>query len=179
MATHAMIDLETMGVEPRSKILTIGAVKFDPWHPGKGVWDEFYTRLDISAQEALGRTETPSTMDWWGRQEPAIIEEAFTDQDRLDPAGVMGALKQWFVGCDKIWSQGIAFDIVMLEDLCRQVSQPIAWQFYEVEDCRTILNRMTYDPRKGQNKAAHNALEDSRTQARALQEAFKHFEFKR
>ena len=31
MATHGMIDLETLGVEPDSVIITLGAVKFDPF----------------------------------------------------------------------------------------------------------------------------------------------------
>ena len=29
MATHGMIDLETLGVNPDSVIMTLGAVKFD------------------------------------------------------------------------------------------------------------------------------------------------------
>ena len=31
MATHGMIDLETLGVNPECAILTIGAIKFDPY----------------------------------------------------------------------------------------------------------------------------------------------------
>ena len=30
MATHGMIDLETLGVNPECVIITIGAIKFDP-----------------------------------------------------------------------------------------------------------------------------------------------------
>ena len=31
MATHGMIDLETLGVEPDAVIMTVGAIKFDPY----------------------------------------------------------------------------------------------------------------------------------------------------
>ena len=31
MATHGMIDLETLGVNPDSVLMTIGAVKFNPF----------------------------------------------------------------------------------------------------------------------------------------------------
>ena len=31
MATHAMIDIETLGTEPGSVVLSVGAVKFDPF----------------------------------------------------------------------------------------------------------------------------------------------------
>ena len=31
MATHGMIDLETLGVNPDSVLMTVGAVKFNPF----------------------------------------------------------------------------------------------------------------------------------------------------
>ena len=31
MATHGMIDLETLGVDPECVVLTIGAIKFNPF----------------------------------------------------------------------------------------------------------------------------------------------------
>ena len=31
MATHGMIDLETLGVNPDSVIITVGAIKFNPF----------------------------------------------------------------------------------------------------------------------------------------------------
>ena len=56
MAIHGMIDLETLGVEPDSVIITVGAIKFDPYtdvEPHSGL----YLRCDIEEQsEQLGRT---------------------------------------------------------------------------------------------------------------------------
>ena len=49
MATHGMIDLETLGVEPDSVIITVGAIKFDPYsdeEPHNGL----YLRCDIEEQ---------------------------------------------------------------------------------------------------------------------------------
>jgi len=31
MATHGMIDLETLGVNPDSVVMTLGAIKFNPF----------------------------------------------------------------------------------------------------------------------------------------------------
>ena len=31
MKTHAMIDIETLGTEPDCVVLSVGAVKFDPY----------------------------------------------------------------------------------------------------------------------------------------------------
>ena len=49
MSTHAMIDIETLGTMPNSVILSVGAVKFDPFkshkpHDGRPV---SYTHLTL------------------------------------------------------------------------------------------------------------------------------------
>ncbi len=90
---------------------------------------------------------------------------------------MLGALKKWCVGLDKVWAQGICFDIGMLEHMSYQFGHPIPWQFYQVEDSRTLINRMPVDPRKSFTFDAHNALEDARWQAKAVQLTFKHFGF--
>lgn len=177
MVAHAMLDLETLDITPQGVILTIGGVKFDPFHPGKEPHSDFYMRLEIENQEDRGRVINKDTLDWWSRQDLEIIEEALGDHDRHSVEAMLAALKKWFVGCDKVWAQGICFDISMLEDIHRQYGYPIPWQFYQVEDSRTIINRMPKDPRKDMNFAAHNALEDCRVQAKSLQIAFKHFNF--
>ena len=62
MAIHGMIDLETLGVEPDSVIITVGAIKFDPYtdvEPHSGL----YLRCDIEEQsEQLGRTIDDNTI---------------------------------------------------------------------------------------------------------------------
>ena len=49
MSTHAMIDIETLGTMSNSVILSVGAVKFDPFksddpHDGR------HWKLDVDAQ---------------------------------------------------------------------------------------------------------------------------------
>lgn len=174
MTTHVMLDLETLDTKPSSQILTIGAVKFSPFNLLEPR-DDFYYRFELDEQMGRERTVSESTMDWWSKQDDEIINEAFGDHNRHDVNIVLRALKKYMVGVDKVWSQGIAFDIPMLEDICTQFNEPIPWAFWAVEDCRTMLNRMPTDPRKDFTFAAHNALEDARVQAKALQKTFKHF----
>lgn len=172
-----MIDLETLGTTPQSVILTIGGIKFDPFRLNKEPHSEFYVKLEIENQESRGRVINEDTLNWWSKQDDDIIHEAFVDSNRESVESMLSSLKKWFVGCDKVWAQGICFDISMLEDICRQYGYPIPWQFYQVEDARTIINRMPVDPRKSMKFAAHNALDDSRAQAKSLQLAFDHFGF--
>jgi hypothetical protein len=172
MATYGMIDLETLDVTPDAQILTIGAVKFDPCNFDE-TFEEFYYRFDVDEQEALGRLQSDSTLAWWATQSKAIQEEAF-HPDRHSCRTILRELKKWHVGCEKIWSQG-EFDTVMIENMCRQLDEPIPWKFWNVENCRTMLNRMPIDPRKEVKFAAHNALEDAKAQVLALRKTFKHF----
>lgn len=177
MTTWAMVDLETLDTRPEGQILTIGGVKFDPFN-SKDPFDEFYYRFNIDEQEQLGRTVSESTLEWWGRQDDEIIEEAFGPDNRTDCTDIMKALKKWYVGCDRIWSQG-EMDTVMLEHMCHQLDQPVPWPFWCVENLRTLLNRMPRDPRKDIEFAAHNALEDCKGQVYALRKAFEHFDMKK
>jgi len=43
MTQAVMLDIETLGIRPESVILTLGAVKFDPYIPGK-IYDGLYLR---------------------------------------------------------------------------------------------------------------------------------------
>lgn len=178
MTTFAMIDLETLGTDPDTQVLTIGAVKFNPF-----TWDaphsEFYYRFDIDEQEALGRSVSQDTLDnFWAKQPKEIVEEAFTPHDRLPCREILSLLKKWYVGCDEVWSQG-SFDINILENMSKQVNMPVPWSFWTVGDSRPFIRRMSVDPRKEFKFAAHNALEDVKAQAFALRKTFEHFGMKK
>lgn len=79
-----MIDLETLGVEPDSVVMTLGAIKFDPFsdtEPHSGL----YLRCDVEEQsEQLGRSIDENTLAWWSKQSQAIQDEAFGDHDRVN-----------------------------------------------------------------------------------------------
>jgi hypothetical protein len=179
MATFGMIDLETLDVKPSATVLSLGAVKFDPFSDSEP-HSELYFKISIDDQDRLGRSVSDSTIEWWSRQDPAIMEEAF---DQSNPNEVMTveqaltSLNRWCVGVDEIWAQGYGFDITMLEDMYRSIGKPIPWQFWQISDARTITKRMPRDPRKDMQTNLHNALADAYFQAKSVQIMFKHFGF--
>lgn len=179
MPTHAMIDLETLDTTPNGVVITIGAVKFDPFNKAMLPHSDFYHRLDANEQMSVGRTVSSDTLDWWAKQDEKIIEEALGDHDRTEIVPMLRALKKWYVGCDAVWAQGTTFDIVMIEQLCRQFNQPIPWSFWTVKDSRTLFDLLPTDPRKQFKFDAHNALEDARTQAQCVQIAYKDLKVRR
>ncbi len=175
MATHGMIDLETLGVDPDTAIMTLGAVKFDPYNDAEP-HSELYMRLDIEEQtEAYSRTINDDTLAWWASQPQAIQDEAFGDHERVSVTEFVQQLNRWCVGLDKIWCQGPTFDFVILTDFYRMAQQPCPWNYWQICDSRTLFNLMPSDPRKNIQANLHNALADSYYQAKCVQTCYKHF----
>lgn len=172
MAMHVMVDLETLGVDPDSVILTLGAVKFDPYTAIEPT-DHLYLKLDVEQQVEMGREVNEDTVEWWGRQDPAAQEEAFSTEGRVSVEQALRDLNRFVVGADAIWAQGSVFDIGMLENLYRMAGQPIPWPFWTVRDSRTLLGLVNYNVREALKQTGlHNSLQDSIFQAKAVQRVF-------
>ena len=171
VAIHAMIDLETLDTSPRCTVLTVGGVKFDPYKDSEP-HSEFYFRLDLDEQDRLGRTVTDDTIEWWAKQDPRVKEEAFREDDRVGLKHFLDHLTKWMVGVDVLWGHGYGFDVTIVEDMYRQLSTPIPWNFWQVKDGRTFLSLLPSDPRKTMQQDLHNALADSYYQAKAIQIAY-------
>ena len=174
MATHAMIDIETLDTVPSSVVLSVGAVKFDPFGSqephAKTLW-----RPSVDEQLADGRSTSESTLEWWSRQEAHIRESTFTEQGRVSLDVFFKDLNKFLVGVDKVWCQGPQFDMVILEDLFKQFDHHMNWAYWQVCDCRTIFNMMPADPRKAIQQDLHSAEEDAFWQAVCVQQTFGHF----
>jgi hypothetical protein len=167
-----MLDLETLGFRPECVILTFGAIKFDPYNPGLEPGPGIYHRISVDDQVALGRTIDQSTVDWWGTQDPAVMEEALGEEGRISVHEFAASLNKFLVGANCIWAQGPAFDIVIIENLFLQLGLPVPWQFWQIRDSRTLFG-VHGDPREKGREAAHNALADCYYQAVGVQQIYK------
>ena len=167
-----MLDIETLGTRPQSVVLTIGAVKFDPWAVDVDTDNGLYSRIDVDEQIEMGRHIHQDVIDWWGKQAEDVREEALGDHDRTNLNDMLDQINRFVVGADNIWCQGPAFDIVILENLYRQLERPTPWQFWQIRDSRTLFG-VHGDPRDKGAKGAHNALIDCFYQAQAVQQVYK------
>lgn len=167
-----MLDLETLSTRPEAVILTLGAVKFSPFDDEVKTDNGLYHRVDVNEQLELGRHVQQETVDWWGRQAEEVREEALGEHERAKLNEVVDDLNRFLVGADNIWCQGPAFDIVILENLYRQLGRPTPWQFWQIRDSRTLFS-VHGDPRDKGAAGAHNALIDCYYQARAVQQIYK------
>lgn len=161
--THAMIDLETLDTSATAAVLSIGIVKFDP---RTGTGDTFYRRLGYE-QAALFGTVSQSTLDWWGRQDPAVRREAFTADHEIYQSAT--DLVQFMSGVSRVWGNGATFDIPIIENWLQALGHRIPWKYTAARDCRTIEDlaadigvvRKSFT-RRGDH---HNALDDAIYQA--------------
>ena len=173
MAIHAMIDLETLDTKPSCQILSLGAVKFNALTSDEP-HSELYIKPDIDQQDSAGRTASDSTIEWWSKQDPKAMEEAFDQTGAVSVEEALRQVSKWSVGCDTIWGQGYGFDLTIMEDMYRMLGVPIPWQFWQIKDARTLFGCCKVDPRKVlQQTNLHNALADAYFQAKGVQFAYK------
>jgi len=176
MTTDVMLDLETLGTRPNCVVLTLGAVKFNPFRldmPGPGL----YIRPDADEQIASGREVQEETVEWWMQQAEDVREEALGSDGRVPVANMLKELNRFLVGVDNIWAQGPVFDIAILENLYRQFDISFNWQFWQIRDSRTLFG-VHGDPRVKGKVGLHNALEDCVSQAQAVQQIYKQLDLR-
>jgi hypothetical protein len=171
--TDLMIDLETLDVTPTATVLTIGAVRFDPFGDdiNSPSCEKFYVRVDVDSCDRLGCTVSPQTIEWWGNQSQAAQEEAFDPNNRISIEDAMSQLYKFSWGAKRVWSHGASFDVVICEHLFRKIGKAIPWQFWEVRCTRTLFDLGINPHRPPVLK--HHALEDAWNQAVGVQNVFK------
>ncbi len=168
MAKHLMVDMETMAVSPKAVVLSLGAVHFNPW--GNGYGDSIYFKINLDDQDKLGREIDPNTLDWWAKQDPKIMEEAFSESGRIPLQEAIDKFHKFAWGCSAFWSHGATFDLVIIEDLYRQLNRTVPWQYWQLRDTRTLFD-LGYDPDMPTG-SKHDALQDAIRQSVGVQNIY-------
>lgn len=163
-----MIDMETLAVSPRAVVLSLGAVHFNPW--GNGYGEKIYFKIDLDDQDKLGREIDPNTIEWWGKQDIRIMEEAFSQDDRIPLEEAMDKFHKFAWGCDCFWSHGATFDLMIIQDIYTQLQRPLPWNYWQLRDTRTLFD-LGFDPDMPQG-SKHDALQDAIRQAVGVQNIY-------
>jgi len=172
MLTDIMIDLETLATTPDAAILSIGAVKFDPFGQElkEPEMESFYLRVDIDSCDRLGLVTSNDTLNWWSNQSKEAQDEAFGLENRVDIIDAMNQLYKFCWGCKRVWSHGAGFDIVIMENIFRSIQKAAPWNFWQVRDTRTLFD-IGINPDRPE-VLAHHALHDAYNQAVGVQNVF-------
>ena len=172
MLSDIMIDLETLATSPNSAILTIGAIKFDPF--GDDLKDptceKFYVRVDLDSCDELGLEVNDDTLAWWSQQSKEAQDEAFSSDGRIHIRDAFNQLYKFCWGAKRVWSHGASFDTVICENIFRKLNKAVPWKFWEVRCTRTLFD-IGIDPQRPP-VLKHHALEDAWNQAVGVQNVF-------
>ena len=163
-----MLDMETMAVSPNAVVLSLGAVHFNPY--GNGYGDKIYFKIDLDDKDKLNREIDPKTLEWWSKQDPAIMEEAFSEEGRISLVDAMDQFHKFAWGCSAFWSHGATFDLVIIENIYRQLGKNLPWQYWQLRDTRTLFD-LGFNPDMPQG-SKHDALQDAIRQSVGVQNIY-------
>jgi hypothetical protein len=172
MNTDIMIDLETLATSTDAAILTIGAVKFDPFgrELKEPAMDSFYVRVDLDSCHEIGLVTNDDTIAWWANQSKEAQDEAFSEGNRIHISDAMAQLYKFCWGAKRVWSNGAAFDVVICETVFKRIGKAVPWNFWQVRDVRTAFD-LGINPIRPP-VTAHHALEDAWNQAVGIQNVY-------
>jgi len=174
MSNEIMLDLETLSTKNNASILTIGAIRFD--RNSFKIKEQFYKRITKESNEHFNRHFDDQTMSWWTKQSEQAKKEIFENKNRINLSTALQELSIFCRGASKIWANGVAFDIPILESAYEACDLDTPWRFWNVRDVRTIydLGDITLNNFKRQNELDsdhHNALADCMTQLLCFEQA--------
>lgn len=157
-----MVDIETLGMRPGCKILSIAAVPFaSPFDI-----EHFYVRINPeSYAHYTGFHQDAATIEWWGKQSAAARDEAFGGT--VDFKSALYAFEEYCHALPTapiVWGNGSDFDNVILSEAFRLVDKKAPWKYTDSRCYRTLKNLYPQIPYIAP-AIKHNALQDAMAQA--------------
>ena len=171
-----MIDIETLSTSLGAAILSVGAVRFDPW--SDRLTDPFSLRFPLQEQIDGGARIDADTLWWWMEQKPEVRSAAFRGAGASSVTAGLAKLTRYLQRGEssRLWSNGPSFDSAQLQLLYQRSQMPWPLRYNADRDCRTLFwlafpedGRVPVDAQGD----AHNALQDAKWQARAVQCCFR------
>lgn len=172
-----MLDLETLGVETDSVVISLGAVYFDPYSEELGK-EILMTINDNSREDQVrnhGRYVSPSTVSWWMEQSRDAQRGSFGVQNSYSTEEVLSAFTNFLGPTTRVWGNGASFDNVILANLYKAYGRQVPWHFTADRCYRTVKNLPQAPGFIKRIGTLHNALDDAKTQAVHLQQIYKAF----
>lgn len=166
MQKHLMIDIETLGTDPRSVMLSIGAVKFTE----EKILDGFYCVLDADEQlRTYKRQVSADTISWWTERDVAA-RAVFNAKNKFSLETMLDQLIEW-IGDDadhiKVWANGASFDLPLLATAFTDTGRRAPWRFWN-ERCYRTVKSMSAIGAPNRTGTHHNALDDAILQTQHL-----------
>ena len=171
--TDCMIDFETLGLAPDSKTMQFGWVFFNRRGDKKMVGASRF--FDLEEQEALGRTELKSTVEFWKRQ-PTALYQKMQSGDKTVEQILRSYVKSWNKYARPntwLWSKGASFDQPILTGLFDEVVSLSHPAHYANSRCvRTLGALFPEEKHLFAAQQAHDAKSDCIAQVRTVRSIY-------
>lgn len=163
-----VIDLETTGVEPGCRILSLGACAFSLSESPNYMDHFFYDTIAPGECKSLGLVDNPETVAWWEKQDAAARLEAFSGRSNLSV--VLSGFSQFLFQFPKkrVWGNGVRFDNAILETAYQVSGLKVPWNFWEEACFRTARLMFPQIAAPAKPKVPHHALHDAIAEAEHL-----------
>lgn len=164
MAAQISIDIETLGTNVDSAVLSIGACTFN----AKGeIIDKFYVVVDYPDNRALFCTL--GTLKFWLDQPKEARNVIFCAEDKQPLYSALKSLSDWVKGKGKaeIWANGTKFDLGMLEANYTAIKMQVPWQ-HNADRCMRTLLKFAGNLDVDYIGISHYALDDAIWQAKYI-----------
>lgn len=164
------IDLETLGTNVDSQILSIGACVFD-------LSGTIHASIELPIKLPKDRNinATPGTIEFWLSQatsNPTSVLATFNNPEAEDLMCALGSLSR-FIRCyngEEIWANGTKFDLGMLEYQYKLNFIDVPWT-YNADCCMRTLRRIVGNLEVDFRGVAHNSRDDAIWQAKYIAQA--------
>ena len=169
-AKHLVIDLETLGLQADSHILSIGAAGIDMI---SGEIEAFYRVMPRSINGMIDL----KTVLWWMTQPSQQARGEFSTaiDQKATVHSILTELSSFFKAqsFDFIWGNSNTFDLEMLKDRFKSYGVECPWTYRQERDFRTLrglLEKAHKFQAEIKEEFKHVALEDAIYEVKCLQE---------
>jgi len=172
--TDVMLDLETLGTDSNSVVISISAVEFNR-KTGK-LGREFEMGLDKFEQIEKGGIVDTATVEWWASQSQEAKDE-INRLEKINVPHVLRAYADWIRQSKAmtVWGNGATFDNVILENLFKRHGVAYPTKFWDNRCVRTLCDLLRIDSRKTKFIGVkHRGIDDCKHQITYCMKGFKH-----
>lgn len=171
---NIMVDLETLSTQTNASITEIAAIEFNKVTGEIG--DIFHECIDYKDWTENNRHVEGRTILWWMEQDNSLIKKFKEKNPKLHT--VLQKFRTFYnehtlTGDDAtiLWGNGSTMDITILQSAYEYFKEPIPWQYWAVNDVRTIVN---LNPKIKEDCTfigdKHNPIDDCKHQVKYLVE---------
>lgn len=168
---HLMVDIETMGNQSYSAILSIAAVEFNI-ETGE-IGNKFYEKVSLESCLQNGLIVNADTIEFWMQQSKEAKNEIFSNKC----VDLSTALHKFSLFCNdkyQIWGNSARFDLGLLQNAYNKLNLKTPWSFRRERCLRTLVSFAPHikDFIKFEG-IRHNALDDCIHQIKYASEIWK------